>query len=415
FSWKVLAEVRSRHFRPGEWNRLKVRVEKDKILCYLNGRLVIESADRVYRTGSVGLAKFRDTAAEFKDFQLGKQIPPYFPPEATTRRVAELTKDLDPELPPQPELLKELATQGEHGARALRDRAKLLESRARRLRELAAEVHRRRAQAELVKTLAAEEDRIDLIRAVMLLAAMDNDEVDVDSYCEEVDKLAAELRESLPAKADDKAKLAALNKFLFEELGFHGSRHDYYNRANSYLNEVLDDREGIPITLSVLYMEIGRRVGLRMVGVGMPGHFVVRQLQKQGEPRLIDAYDGGKILDRAAAEEIVKNITGGPLLDRHLEPVTNRAIVLRMLQHLMHAKQRTEGTASVLPYLDAVIALEPTSLRERWLRAGLCYQSGRWRQSLADIDWLAEHAPPELNREQLGELRQRVEKQLNQE
>src|SRR5439155_20180561 len=117
---------------------------------------------------------------------------------------------------------------------------------------------------------------------------------DVEAYRREVDRMARKLTAALPAKADDKAKLAVLNKFLFEERGYHGSRSDYYHRSNSYLNEVIDDREGLPITLSVLYIELARRVGLKVEGVGLPGHFVVRVLPSKGEPQFIDVFEGGK-------------------------------------------------------------------------------------------------------------------------
>src|SRR5439155_15896249 len=118
-------------------------------------------------------------------------------------------------------------------------------------------------------------------------AKLDNDDLNVEAYRKEVERLARELRAKLREGADDKAKLAALNAFLFQEQGFHGSRADYYNRSNSYLNDVLDDREGLPITLSILYMELARRIGLKVVGVSLPGHFVVKH-----EDQLLDVYEG---------------------------------------------------------------------------------------------------------------------------
>ena len=123
-----------------------------------------------------------------------------------------------------------------------------------------------------------------MLRAGLLVARLDNDEVDVDAYCQQLEAMAAELTARVAADADPSAKLAALRKYLFDENGFHGSRGDYYNRANSYLNEVLDDREGLPITLSMVYMELGRRLGLNLVGIGLPGHFVVGHADGDGAP-----------------------------------------------------------------------------------------------------------------------------------
>src|SRR5262249_24761833 len=153
--------------------------------------------------------------------------------------------------------------------------------------------------------------KVDLLHAALLIARLDNDELDIDVYRREVDRMARKLTERLAKDADDKTKLAALNKYLFEERGFHGSRGDYYNRANSYLNEVLDDREGRPITLSVVYLELGRRLGLKIEGVGLPGHFVVRHVPKKGEPQLIDVYEGGKPLSRTDAVKKIEEFTDG--------------------------------------------------------------------------------------------------------
>src|SRR5205807_4742632 len=138
-----------------------------------------------------------------------------------------------------------------------------------------------------------------------LLAKLDNDELDPAAYCKEVERMARELSAQLPKDADEMAKLTALNKYLFTERGFHGSRTDYYSRSNSYLNEVIDDREGLPITLSVLYMEIARRLDMKVVGVGLPGHFVVRHEPKGGPMQIVDVFDG-KLLSRADAEKKIK-------------------------------------------------------------------------------------------------------------
>src|SRR5262249_6316559 len=138
-----------------------------------------------------------------------------------------------------------------------------------------------------------------------------------------------------PKDADDKTKLTALNKYLFADRGFHGSRADYYNRSNSYLNEVLEDREGLPITLSVLYLELARRLGVKVVGIGLPGHFVVQHVPAQDAGELIDVYEGGQPLSRDEADKKVRALARRPLKDEDLAPVTKRAIVVRMLHNLL--------------------------------------------------------------------------------
>src|SRR5262249_22245226 len=163
------------------------------------------------------LAKFRDTVAEFKGFTVAKSIA--------------------------------AASAQTGSARALRDKARALESEATRLRKQASTEHQKRVIAELGKVLSAADEKIDLMHAALLVALLENDELDVEAYRAEVERMARKLAAALPAKADDAAKVAALNKFLFAERGYHGSRSDYYHRSNSYLNEVIDDREGLPITL----------------------------------------------------------------------------------------------------------------------------------------------------------------------
>ncbi|MFL5343064.1 MAG: transglutaminase family protein, partial [Gemmataceae bacterium] len=271
FSWKILAQKKSDHYRPGEWNTIKVRLEKDRIQCFVNDHLLIESAEAEYTSGKIGLAKFRDTAAEFKQFRVGKTL---------TAAVSE--------------------------ADALRDKARKLELEAAGLRKQATATQQKSVRDELAKVLSADEAKIDLAHAALLVAKLDNDDVDVPTYRSELDHLGKKLAATFPKDAGEKEKLAALNKFLFEERGYHGSRADYYHRSNSYLNEVIDDREGLPITLAVLYMELARRVGLSTEGVGLPGHFVVRFLPAKGEPQLIDVFDGGKALSRPDAAKKVE-------------------------------------------------------------------------------------------------------------
>ncbi len=163
-------------------------------------------------------------------------------------------------------------------------------------------------------------------------------------------------------------KIATLNRYFFEERGFHGSRSDYYHRSNSYLNEVIDDREGLPITLSVLYMELAKRIGLKMEGVGLPGHFVVRHLPAKGEPQLIDVFDGGKTLSREDAAKKVEGTAGVELTDEHLKAVSKRAIVVRILHNLLNLTREDRDLAGALRYLDAIVAVDPEAGQERWMR-----------------------------------------------
>jgi serine protease Do len=405
FSWHVLKEEASPHYRLGDWNTLKVRLEKDRIRCYVNDHLVMESTDAEWTEGKVGLAKFRDTSAAFKGFRVGKELrDPVLSPEIAAR-ISKAVEGLKPSESPKAELIDQLRTDGPASLTALRDRARLLEQQAVQLRQLAQTVHQQTVLAELAKAVGGKEADVDLVHAALLIARLDNEEVDVNAYRGELERMARKLVAGLPKDADDEAKLAALNKFLFTERGFHGSRGDYYNRSNSYLNEVLDDREGIPITLSVIYLELARRLGMNVAGVSLPGHFVVQHRPAKGDPQLIDVYEGGKPLSREEAAKKAEAITGRPLRDEDLAPVGEKAILVRMLHNLLRVARDENDLPGTCRYLDAVLTVNPEAGEERGLRAGLRFQAGDKEGALKDVDWLLEHQPEGIDLDRLRQLR----------
>jgi regulator of sirC expression with transglutaminase-like and TPR domain len=405
FAWKVLEQKASPHYRPGEWNTLKVRLEKDRIRCFVNDHLVIESRDDTYTKGRAGLAKFRDTVAEFKHFRMGKELPPLAPPAAV---VARIDKTLDGKIAkgkPRAEMVQRLASDGPVSMKVLRERARHLEEQATELRRLARTVHERNVLTELMRVLDSKEENIDLLHAALLIARLDNEDVDVEAYRHEVERMAEKITARLPKDADDKARLAALNKYLFQERGFHGSRGDYYNRSNSYLSEVIDDREGIPITLSVLYIELARRLDVRLEGVGLPGHFVVRHVPAKGEPQLIDVYEGGQPLTREEAAKKVRDFTRRPLREEHLAAVSKRAILVRMLHNLRNVAEGEKDKDAMLRYVNAIVTVDPDAAQERGMRMLLLYQAGDREGALLDADWLLEHKPEGLDVERVREFR----------
>ena len=408
-SWKILEEKKSPHYHPGEWNTLKVRVEEKRILCHVNDQLVIESNDTGLTSGRVGLAKFRDTRAEFRGFRMAKEIPPSAPPAALAERVAKSVAALAPDRPPKAEVVEKLMSDAPASLAVLRERAKQLERQAAQLRELAIAVHRQRVNAELAKLVEAKEADVDLIHAALLIARLDNDELDVEAYHQEVERMAREIKAPLPEDADETAKLAALKKYLFEQRGFHGSRMDYYNRANSYLNEVLDDREGLPITLSVLYLELARRLGVEVVGVGLPGHFVVKHVPAKGEPQLVDVYEGARPLSRDEAAKLVESYTGQPLRDEQLAAVSKKAILVRMLHNLLRFPREERDAKGMLRYLDSILTIAPEAAEERWMRALLRNNDGNREGAKADVSWLLKHRPTGLDLEKVEEFRRFLE------
>jgi regulator of sirC expression with transglutaminase-like and TPR domain len=310
-------------------------------------------------------------------------------------------------------LIDKVAAQGSESATVLRERARSLSRQAERLEQLAADLHQKQVRDDLAQLLNKKEDEIDLLRAALLISSIDNADLDVDAYLRQVDRMADELKNTFAKDADEAAKLATLNKYLFDELGFHGSRTEYYSRSNSYLNEVIDDREGLPITLSVLYMELARRVGLNVVGVGLPGHFIVRFEPKQGEPLLLDPFERAKTLTRDEADAVVQSFAGRRLEDEHLVTQTKRQILQRMLSNLMRIAQDRQDSAAMLRYTEIMLAIEPDSPQHHWFRAVLRYQTDRIEEAVADTEWLLTREPPEIDMNLVRQLRATLEEAKN--
>ena len=394
-SWKILEEAASPDYLPGAWNHLRVRRTADGFVCFLNDAKVFESTDKALGEGKVGLAKFRDTKAEFRGFAVGAELPQARPPAEQLARVAGLVHDLGATIAAPADLVAALVTEGSSGDAALAARADALDREAKRVRELMAQVQAKRTVSALAKEAAAEP--IDLFQSALLVAALDNPDLDLAGSKHDLDRLADEVAKGVPEGADDAAKLATLNRVLFKELGFHGSRGDYYNRANSYVNEVLDDREGIPITLALVYMELAKRLGVSIDGVGLPGHFLVGHAPAGAEPRWIDVFDGAAILDRDGVAKLYRDLQGRELTDDLLAPVGPKAILTRMINNLLSIATREDDAPAMHRYLDAMLAVDPDAGRERVMRMLVAKRLGRNDAARADALWLLERAPEEID------------------
>ncbi|HBH52054.1 MAG TPA: hypothetical protein DDY91_09190 [Planctomycetaceae bacterium] len=409
-SWPVLAEVRSEHYRPGEWNDLRVHFDKERLECFVNGHRVIESTDLRLASGRVGLAKFRTTVAEFRGFRLG----------TTTGAAATPSTELVQELERQLSTVGRRSQAGRLATRDLgdraslplesvRDRARELERQARELRQAATVLHERRTLQELGQVFAGGDDQADLFRACLLVARLDNEEVEVEAYLRELDRMVRDISRDLPADATEVQKLAALNKYLFAECGFHGTRGDhYYHRSNSYVNEVLDDREGLPITLSIIYIELARRLGVPVVGVGLPAHFVVRHEPQAGPGQLIDVYERAAALSHDEADALVRANVGRPMQASDLESMTRRGMVLRVLRNLRGLAEQQRDADSHARYLDAIVLLDPDNPEERVRRAIVMFSQERRDEALSDVNWLLEKKPDGINLNQVEDLRQAI-------
>jgi regulator of sirC expression with transglutaminase-like and TPR domain len=258
------------------------------------------------------------------------------------------------------------------------------------------------AADRFAELLARDEAEISLARACLMIAEDAYPGLDVEGHLGEIERLAARLRSRLPAGGGDQDRVLALNRFLFDELGYSGNADDYYDPRNSYLNEVLERRTGIPITLSILYLEVGWRIGLRLEGVSFPGHFLVR-LRLRGAMLVLDPFSAGEAQSeadlRARLQRVIPESAAGGVpvealpLDPFLEPAGKRQILARLLRNLKGIYREADQPERLLEVLNRMLVVVPEAhgeLRER----GLLYQRMEcYRAALRDLQDYSARAP----------------------
>ena len=414
FSWTILQTISSDAYKFNKWNRLRVRLEENgRLICSVNDEVVIDLLDHGLDSGQVGLCKFREPTARFRFFRISKRFPQSKVTPAFSNQVRKLVRPLLHRDSLDPREVDELVNMGNPTPQALRDHAMDLEKKAKEIKRLAKEVRERLVIEELAKSLRNEErGTVDLLRSALLIARLDNENFDLDSYLEKADRLANKIKKSFGKSSSGEEKLIVLVRQLFDEMGFHGSTLDYHHRSNSYMNEVMDDREGLPITLSILLIELANRLDLPVSGLGLPGHFmaIYREdipVENSDKPKakelLIDSF-GGKIVSREEASRI----TGVPLKEEDFEPVSHRDIITRMLRNLIQSAEREEDSLARLRYVDAIIAIDPDDRYTRAMRAMIHYGEGRFTDALIDIEFLIEKNPNAPELDPLKVLRRRL-------
>ena len=399
-SWEILEQLEVPEYRPGDWNRIRVQVEPEKIRCFVNDAEVAISNDAVLRGGQVGLCKFRGTEAEFRNFQFGEKIER---PEVDTELQSEFTQLVDQFLrgkdATRQEVLESLTKRPLEGRATLEEMEATLELRVGELKRLVRDANAAMIGDLLEESLSTDEADIDLVSAALLIAKIENEELDTSAYKETMKDMASEIRDGLAEEASETEIVDAVRKFMFEENGFHGSRLDYQNASNSFLNEVIDDREGLPITLSVVFIELARLAGAKSVhGIGLPGHFVCgyRPDPEGDDVLLLDIFDGGTDLNQEAAKQVVAR-SGNWLQDKMLEPVSKHAIITRMLRNLIELRKQEGEPMKAMPYIAVMLRISPDDIPARLDRAILRVQEGDTEGAKADFRWLIQADPPNID------------------
>jgi regulator of sirC expression with transglutaminase-like and TPR domain len=259
----------------------------------------------------------------------------------------------------------------------------------------------------LEEVSALPEHRVDLARSALIVALWEYSDLDVSAYLRRLDDLGERLRISLEDVTSPEGKIHAINTLLFVEEGFRGNADDYYDARNSFLNEVLDRKTGIPITISIVYMEVGRRAGLPLYGIGLPGHFIVG-LPNGNDRIFIDPFHGGKILTEDDCRELSQAYwtASRPFDRRFLEPVWPKQILVRLMRNLKAIYWQTESQDKAWQMIEWILIFDPDSIAELRERGLLREAIGDPSGAVADFTRYLQLAP-ESNDSEL--VRQRIE------
>jgi regulator of sirC expression with transglutaminase-like and TPR domain len=260
----------------------------------------------------------------------------------------------------------------------------------------------------LRQIVAGPDEDISLAEAALLIAGHGNPGLNVAAYLNRIDELAYMLRLRIAEDEDLQGRIAVLNHFLFGELGFGPNADDYYDPRNSFLDEVLERRVGIPITLSVIYLELGRRVGLPLQGVSFPGHFLVKCAVADGTV-VIDPYSGGISLGLKDLQTRLRDVRGGEvsraIVAELLVSASNKDILVRLLRNLKAIYLRERKLDKALPIVDWIVEITPDQapeLRDR----GMIYQELECpRAALADFEAYLQRA---VEGDDVADIRRRI-------
>lgn len=235
-----------------------------------------------------------------------------------------------------------------------------------------------------------------LAESALLIAQAGNPAVDISAYLRQIDDWASYVRGRFdPLTADAAERIEQLNSFLFDELGFAGNTQEYSDPQNSFLSSVMDRRLGIPITLSILYIELGRRLGLPLQGVSFPGHFLVILPVSHGAV-VLDPYSEGASLEMADLERLLSQADPGrhwenDQIRQLLEPADLRDILVRMLRNLKAVYWQSKDFLNGIWVQDIILGIDPGLTEERRDRGILKEQMGHFQSALQDFaDYLRE-------------------------
>lgn len=237
----------------------------------------------------------------------------------------------------------------------------------------------------------------DLGRGALVIAQQEYPELDVDAYVAELDTMAQRLRRRLPSDSSRTHILAMLNHLMFTELGFSGNKDEYYDPRNSFLNQVIERRMGIPITLSILYLEIARRLGLPLKGMCFPGHFLVQWSTDKGVI-VLDPFNRGVSLSEEELRQRLKGVSNARWAERAplgvlLRPASKKDVLVRLARNLKGIYTDGGKLEKALGITNLILAIAPDSPRELRDRGMLYNRLECFRAALRDLERFMELEP----------------------
>lgn len=231
------------------------------------------------------------------------------------------------------------------------------------------------------------EEEIDLVGAALLIAQMAYPRLNESEYRRYLRELAERLRSRLKETDRPIEMIEKLNRILFEEEGFRGNRRNYFDPDNSFINRVLDRKLGIPITLSVIYTEVGKAAGMNLSGIALPGHFITGLFHASGRT-LIDPFNRGEILSEEECSVMVRGRPGAEkdFDTRRLNAAKPREILIRMLRNLKAIYMQTNDDMKAFQMLHWILTLDPSSTTELRERGFLYEAMGNTEQAVRDLE-----------------------------
>lgn len=251
-----------------------------------------------------------------------------------------------------------------------------------------------KAQQKFREIAALEESVFPLDRAALAIGLEEYPELKIDEYLKKIDSLAARVEVLVGEDRSVSAVLEGLKEVLFVQEALKPNQEDYYDPRNSFINDVLDRKVGIPISLSVIFMEVARRLDFPVYGVGFPGHFLVKVHENQRE-LLIDVFNRAKIITEKDCQELLDQIYGGSVAIQpsFLQSMSKKSIISRMLFNLKAIFYQREDYYKALTMVERILMLNPGTPSEIRDRGLLYMQTSLFAKALADLNYYLQAAP----------------------